>query len=73
MVTAMVRGHLVGGVQACVKHFPGHGDTSTDSHFALPKVDTTLETMRDREFKPFVKAFKSRCANPWCPILNLKR
>lgn len=60
-VTAMVRGHSVGGVQPCVKHFPGHGDTSVDSHFALPKVDTGIETLMDREFKPFLKAFKSRC------------
>ncbi|MBY0471156.1 beta-N-acetylhexosaminidase [bacterium] len=62
MVTAVVRGHLVSGVQACVKHFPGHGDTSVDSHFALPKVDTSPQILRDREFKPFIKAFKSRCS-----------
>lgn len=62
MVTAMVRGHLVSGVQPCVKHFPGHGDTSTDSHFALPKIDTPLEVLKEREFKPFIKAFKSRCS-----------
>jgi len=62
IVTAMVRGHLTNKVQPCVKHFPGHGDTNVDSHFDLPKVDTTLETMRDREFKPFIKASKSRCA-----------
>ncbi len=61
IVTAVVRGHLHSGVQACVKHFPGHGDTSTDSHFALPKLDVELETLRDREMKPFSKAFKSRC------------
>jgi beta-N-acetylhexosaminidase len=61
MVTAMVRGHLMAGVQPCVKHFPGHGDTSTDSHFALPRVDTDLATLTEREFKPFIKAFKSRC------------
>ena len=62
MVTAVVRGHLLGGVQPCVKHFPGHGDTNTDSHFALPKLDTPIETLREREFRPFLKAFKSRCA-----------
>jgi beta-N-acetylhexosaminidase len=62
MVTAMVRGQLVAGVQACVKHFPGHGNTSTDSHFALPRVDTSLEVLRAREFKPFSRAFKSHCA-----------
>lgn len=78
MVTAMVRGHLVAGVQPCVKHFPGHGDTNTDSHFALPRVDTPLETLRDREFKPFVKAFKSRCsmvmtAHILCPGIDPER
>ena len=60
--TAMVRGHLVNGVQPCVKHFPGHGDTSTDSHFALPAVDTPLETLQNREFIPFLKSFKSGCS-----------
>jgi beta-N-acetylhexosaminidase len=62
LVTGIVRGHLVTGVQPCVKHFPGHGDTSTDSHFALPRVDTPLEVLSEREFRPFVKAFKSRCS-----------
>lgn len=62
MISAIVRGHLVNHVQPCVKHFPGHGDTSVDSHLALPKVDTPLEVLRNREFKPFVKAFKSRCS-----------
>ena len=62
MITAIIRGHLTEGVQPCVKHFPGHGDTGTDSHFSLPKVDTDLETLMEREFKPFAKAFKSHCA-----------
>jgi len=62
MVTAIVRGHLVQGVQPCVKHFPGHGDTSVDSHFALPKVETSLEVLMEREFKPFVRSFRSKCA-----------
>lgn len=62
IVTAVVRGHLLAGVQPCVKHFPGHGDTNTDSHFALPRVETPLETLIDREIKPFLKAFKSKCS-----------
>lgn len=62
MCSAMVRGHLVSGVQPCVKHFPGHGDTHTDSHFALPSVDTPLEVLQNREFQPFLKAFKSGCS-----------
>lgn len=61
MVSAFVRGFLTHGVQSCVKHFPGHGDTSQDSHFHLPKVKTKLETILDREVKPFLKAFKSKC------------
>lgn len=61
MVSAFVRGHLHQGVQPCVKHFPGHGDTTVDSHFALPKVTDSLDSLREREFKPFVKAFKSGC------------
>jgi beta-N-acetylhexosaminidase len=62
MSTAIVRGHLVQGVQPCVKHFPGHGDTLVDSHLALPKVDTDLATLQDRELRPFARAFKSHCS-----------
>ena len=61
-VTAMIRGHLTHGVQACVKHFPGHGDTLQDSHDELPKIDVSLETLESRELIPFTKAFKSRCS-----------
>ncbi|MEO5969480.1 MAG: beta-N-acetylhexosaminidase [Bdellovibrionia bacterium] len=72
-VTAVIRGHLVHGVQVCVKHFPGHGDTSVDSHLALPSVDTPLEVLREREFKPFQKAFKARCGMVMTAhILNTK-
>ncbi len=61
MVSAFVRGHLTKHVQPCVKHFPGHGDTTVDSHFALPRVEDSLESLREREFRPFIKAFKSGC------------
>jgi beta-N-acetylhexosaminidase len=61
-ITAMVRVHVTAGVQPCVKHFPGHGDTTTDSHFHLPKVETSLEILQNREFRPFNRAFKSHCA-----------
>ena len=50
---AWVRGLQSTGVAASAKHFPGHGDTATDSHLALPVVDLALETLRDREFVPF--------------------
>ena len=61
LVSAYIRGHLHQGVQPCLKHFPGHGDTSVDSHLALPKVDTLLEMLEDREFKPFQKGFRAKC------------
>ncbi|KRE21156.1 glycoside hydrolase family 3 protein [Agromyces sp. Soil535] len=52
-VAAWVRGIQSTGVAASAKHFPGHGDTSSDSHLALPVVDVPLETLRDRELVPF--------------------
>lgn len=61
MVSAAIRGHLVHQVQVCLKHFPGHGNTIEDSHFHLPSVESSLEELRNREFRPFVKGFKSRC------------
>ncbi len=42
-----------GGVVPCAKHFPGHGDTSTDSHYALPVVAKTLGELKNQEFLPF--------------------
>ena len=47
------------GVAACVKHFPGHGGTSTDSHLALPTVDVGLDVLRERDLAPFAAAIKA--------------
>ncbi len=41
------------GVAACAKHFPGHGDTHTDSHLGLPVVDVDLDTLTRRDLVPF--------------------
>lgn len=59
-ISAAIRGLQTNGILACAKHFPGHGDTSQDSHFDLPLVKTSIETMRGRELLPFIKASKSR-------------
>ncbi len=40
-------------VLACGKHFPGHGDTDTDSHHELPVLHQDLAALRARELKPF--------------------
>jgi beta-N-acetylhexosaminidase len=55
-VAAWVHGLQDAGVAACVKHFPGHGDTGEDSHLALPVLDVSLETLRERELLPFAAA-----------------
>ena len=41
------------GVVGCPKHFPGHGDTSVDSHLDLPVVQRSLDELRQRELLPF--------------------
>ncbi len=61
MVSGQVRGFITHGIQPCVKHFPGHGDTNRDSHFHLPRVSTSMEVLMERELRPFQKAFKSHC------------
>lgn len=53
---AWVEGLQQTGIAASAKHFPGHGDTATDSHLALPVVDVPLATLRDRELAPFEAA-----------------
>lgn len=40
-------------VLSCPKHFPGHGDTAVDSHHGLPVVEHDLDTLRQRELRPF--------------------
>ena len=48
-----LRGFRAAGVAACLKHFPGHGDTAVDSHLALPRSDATREELERRALAPF--------------------
>ena len=50
---AWMQGSMSEGVACCVKHFPGHGDTHTDSHHALPSVDKSLVELEALELIPF--------------------
>ena len=44
------------GLVSCAKHFPGHGDTSADSHITLPVIDKSYSDLMDTDIPPFKKA-----------------
>lgn len=50
---AYMKGMQDGGVLACAKHFPGHGDTDTDSHYDLPVIDKSKAQLDSMELFPF--------------------
>lgn len=56
---AFLYGHLKSGVIPCGKHFPGHGDTDTDSHLELPVLDHPPERFEEVELVPFRKTIGS--------------
>jgi beta-N-acetylhexosaminidase len=60
---AMVRGLQEGGVAACAKHFPGHGDTDKDSHLDLPMVTHPRSRLDEVELPPFRAAIKAGVAS----------
>jgi beta-N-acetylhexosaminidase len=51
------------GVAACGKHFPGHGDTSQDSHLELPKLPHAMSRLEQVELAPFKAAAKAGIAS----------
>ncbi|MFB4424331.1 glycoside hydrolase family 3 protein [Streptomyces sp. QL37] len=53
MVTAQVKGYQSAGIASTAKHFPGHGDTSTDSHTGLPVISHTREQWAELDAPPF--------------------
>ncbi len=48
-----MKGMQDNGVMACAKHFPGHGDTETDSHFGLPVINSNRDRFETVELVPF--------------------
>jgi len=62
-VTAKAKAYIQGmqdnGVMACIKHFPGHGDTDVDSHYDLPVIKHSIERIRELELFPFQELSKS--------------
>lgn len=57
---AFIEGAQAAGALACAKHFPGHGDTATDSHIGLPVVDVSRERLNQIELVPFRAAIDAR-------------
>lgn len=53
MVTAQLRGYRAAGIAATAKHFPGHGDTSIDSHTGLPVITHDRQRLRKVDLRPF--------------------
>jgi beta-N-acetylhexosaminidase len=56
LVDAYIRGARAGGVLTTVKHFPGHGDTATDSHLGVAQVTGDLARLQSLELVPFKNA-----------------
>ena len=59
LVTAFIRGTQGEGVSAVAKHFPGHGDTDVDSHYALPVVNHDRTRLEEVELVPFRRAIEA--------------
>ncbi len=59
MSTAIAKGLEENGIIATYKHFPGHGDTTTDSHTSLPVVCKTKDELFSNELIPFQNAIKN--------------
>ncbi|MEU3406534.1 glycoside hydrolase family 3 N-terminal domain-containing protein [Streptomyces sp. NPDC006670] len=56
---AWIQGLQSAGVAACAKHFPGHGDTTVDSHHGLPRIDADAETIARVALPPFRAAVEA--------------
>jgi beta-glucosidase-like glycosyl hydrolase/CubicO group peptidase (beta-lactamase class C family) len=67
MVTQKGLAYMLGlqdnGIIACAKHFPGHGDTDTDSHYDLPLLNHSLDRIDTLELYPFKKLIESGVAS----------
>ncbi|MFJ4968704.1 glycoside hydrolase family 3 protein [Streptomyces sp. NPDC088755] len=60
LVAAQVKGAQGAGIAATAKHFPGHGDTSTDSHTGLPVIAHTRAQWEELDAPPFRAAIRAR-------------
>jgi beta-N-acetylhexosaminidase len=59
LAAAAVQGYQRAGIISTLKHFPGHGDTATDSHLGLPVLPFTMERLQSLEFLPFASGIRA--------------
>ena len=71
LAAAFVRGCQSEGVLACAKHFPGHGDTSSDSHLELPVITHGRDRLEAVELPPFRAAIAAGVASVMTAHLQL--
>jgi beta-N-acetylhexosaminidase len=68
---AYMQGLQEEGVLPTAKHFPGHGDTDTDSHYALPQINHPLKRLDSLEFYPFKEIIKAGIGGVMVAHLNI--
>ena len=59
IVAAVIQGMQANGVMATTKHFPGHGDTDSDSHLSMPVISYSQQELMSRELIPFQAAIEA--------------
>ena len=59
------------GILACAKHFPGHGDTDSDSHFTLPLIKHNTTHLHENELYPFKKLLQKGVGSVMVAHLNV--
>ncbi len=68
---SLMKGMHQSGIFSTGKHFPGHGDSSTDSHHTLPTISFSKERMEDIEFYPYKKLFSEGMSSVMVAHLNV--
>lgn len=68
---AFMHGYQKEGLFATAKHFPGHGDTSSDSHYKLPLIDLDKDRLQRVELYPYKKLIKEGLSSVMVAHLNL--
>ena len=72
LAAATIAGMAEYNVIGCAKHFPGHGDTDTDSHYGLPTVDKSFSELSSNELKPYELAIEQGVEMIMTAVWNLR-